>query len=304
MHNKQDQKPITRISPIAVAIFGLFLGILIVIILALTGILNFNPYGKDIRIRNFSEYFSGIPRSTRNELFANLYKITEINNQNPKLRVRDAKIRADSVVIRDYPSDNISYGEFIVDIPSLEQSYRGSFSWSKDPEKNASMNDHNNLITCLADFDLIYDSFGCLNIVTDNPYYTLAGKYPILRLLPLNVSNYDEEGNYHEYVVTYRPNANNTDITLVINDKTGGNLDSAIEMLKKYNVNLEKTSISYVDYKAFKDLINQASELAEEFGSSDTTQFETPVDTTVSNTPSAEENTQETPNEDNLAEGE
>lgn len=255
----KDQKPIIRIHPAIVAIFGLILGALIFGILAFTGIINFNPYGKGIRINNFSHHFQNVPRSNRNELYANLYKIVDENTPS-KFNVHDATIRDDSVVIKNYENDNISYGEFIVDIPSLSQSYRGQFTWSPDSDKNATLTDHNNIITCLATFDLVYDSFGCRNIVTDNSYYSLAGKYPVLRSLPIKVSNYDDEGNRHEYTITYRPTDNNSDITLIISDKTGGNLDSALEYLKKIGVNMENTKISYIDYKAFEELIESTEQ--------------------------------------------
>ena len=78
-----------------------------------------------------------------------------------------------------------------------------------------------------------------------------------MRILPINVASYDENGDRIEYNITYRSNSNNTDATLVINDKTGGNLESALELLKQEGVNIEETKISYVDYKAFQDLIEQ-----------------------------------------------
>lgn len=255
----QSHKSYPRPHPLLIVLLGLVIGGTIAATLAFTGILDFNPYGENIHIKNFSEHFPDIPRSNRQELFANLYKMVAENSPDKEeIKVKDAKIRDGSVVTRNYESDNLNYGEFIVDIQSLEQSYRGQFTWSPDAEKNATItNEYNNLITCLAEFDLKYDEFGCRNPAINNPFYILAGKYPILRTLPINVTKHDKNGNRVEYSVTYRPNSDNTDITLVINDKTGGNLESALELLEQEGVNIEETMISYVDYKAFQDLIEQ-----------------------------------------------
>lgn len=245
--SQQPQHPSKKLHPIFIAIIGLLAGVIITLVLFFTGILHFNPYGNDIRIHNFSEFFPDVPKDNRNQLFANLYKIIDENlTESPK--VKDATIRADSVVNRPNQSNNTTYSEFIVDIPSLQQSYRGQFTWSSDPDKNSTLTDHNNLVTCLAVFDLAYPSFGCRDILpTNEPFYTLAGKYPILRRLPLNISYYNKNNERVEYTVTYRPTENNTNITLIITDKTGGNLENAINRLQQEGVNTEKTKIEYVN---------------------------------------------------------
>lgn len=75
---------------------------------------------------------------------------------------------------------------------------------------------------------------------------SLLKNYPLIKELPIEVEYYKNNSIYIHYLITYMVNDDNTP-TILINDYTGGNHDSAIERIRAKGFNPEDYKIEYQD---------------------------------------------------------
>lgn len=240
-----------RLRPAIITFVCFMVGLIIIGILGASGIFHHNPYGNQIKITNFSRIFKDAPEQNRDAIFASLYQTVQENNvDNLDLStIKTAYIRKDSASINYNEAEDITYAEFIVDIPDAKQSYQGTFYWSND-DNNGSIEGYNNVIRCLPESKLIYPSFGCKDVFNQNTYNQLSDKYPFLNKLPIFDGYYagDNFTDYTSYSIRYETNEKGDElIALIITDKTGNSYDAAIKRLQEIGVDTNKITIRYKD---------------------------------------------------------
>lgn len=155
-----------QLNPLTVG--GVIVGAVVVILLvvSLMQIFRKNPYGPETRIDNIEIVDKKLPQDQKDQLFSQLYGILVDNISDGEPPESRALVREGTV---DYGYDEdlkIYAGNFIVDVPAVEQSYKVQLSWS--PEKNnPNLGGYPILITCAPKDLRIYASqTGCVNVLT------------------------------------------------------------------------------------------------------------------------------------------
>lgn len=246
-HNTQlNHKAIRNLI---IAGFGILFVVLLIITLSI--IFRRNPYGNEIKIDNFATYYADAPEDTRDIIFNNLYTIVKDNSpENTELPKSGAKIR-DGEAQNDFYEDlDLHYGNFIVDLESVQQSYRVQFEWS-EKSKNKNLSGYSVLLTCV-DADLaIYKDFVCHDSLSGNedPSNTLAKDFPLMLELPITIDYYI--GGYGRQVYYEITNQiNGEEYTVVITDYTGGNKSAALDKIRSLGFDPDDYTIEYRDYSA------------------------------------------------------
>lgn len=72
-------------------------------------------------------------------------------------------------------------------------------------------------------------------------------KAPLISLLPIEVEYYIQGKQYVHYQITFRVDSSNQ-VTILINDYTGGNHDAALERIRSEGYNPQDYSIKYQDH--------------------------------------------------------
>lgn len=246
-----ENKKKIEINPIKAIIIVFVIIALGFLIYSLYEIFRPNPYGDEIKIDNFAEYFSDVPRDKRDALFAGLYNIVADNaeaNGLSEIPRSGAMIRGGSAVSEYNELDKLHVGEFIVDIESIGQSYAGYYEWSNNNE--ASFSGYTTLYTCLVKEDLIYGSFSCNDMVSDS----VTTKFPITQYLPDTVDYFSYDySNHTNYKIAYSLNEDETKIILTVTDYTGGNLQEALDRIRSFGFNPDDYAIEYIDKSAEND---------------------------------------------------
>jgi hypothetical protein len=114
-------------------------------------------------INGFSERAENLPASRIELIEKNLYETIKTNVSNDdNLTVTDAVIRDGSYKqsLKD-SAKQIFFTTFVVDIPSLEQSYRVNDHYSPLPVQMSGLLDYATLVLCLDEDELIYGHFDC-----------------------------------------------------------------------------------------------------------------------------------------------
>ncbi|MBQ6393751.1 hypothetical protein IJH74_00685 [Candidatus Saccharibacteria bacterium] len=118
-----------------------------------------------VKINNLEEISKNYPKNPEKIDFIThaLYSTIDYNtNINPK-DVKDINIRNDTYVQIDNPRLGTHEVSYIVDIPSLEQSYQLHYIWADQDNNNESgSGDYTDYASCLQDESLaIYPDFNC-----------------------------------------------------------------------------------------------------------------------------------------------
>lgn len=237
-----------KIAIISCSIF--LIGVLIIGILGALGIFAKNPYGNGIKIDNFSQMIKSVPTDTKFAIFTSLYSIVKNNtSEDQEIPTSGALIRDGSLTSEYNPDSNITFNTFMVDIPSLQQSFFGQITWSKDEQ--ADLGGYPILFSCPNKDQLIYPAFKCTNMLGNNPTTELYDKYPIISQLPINISYYGSNySGYTNYVISYEADDDYKNIKLIITDYTGGNRENALNEIRKRGYNPSDYTIEYKDESA------------------------------------------------------
>lgn len=235
---------------------GIFLlGIILIVgILGALGVFHSNPFGNSTRIDNFSTYFKKVPTEKKDAVFAALYGTIGDNlDKSAIIPTSGAMIREGSVKTEYVEASLSNFSTFIVDIESIQQSYDVQMSWSNNP--NTTVAGYEILITCPTKAQLIYPDFDCRDFLSSDPLNKLYAQNPIVYILPIVVSYYDQNHKLISYRINYNVIDDNTKIKLIITDYTGGNRERAIQTLKEKGIkDPEQYEIEYVDDSAPKFL--------------------------------------------------
>lgn len=146
-----------------------------------------NQFGNGIKIQNFNKKVKNLPKTQKDSIESMLYNTVKSNTTDgTKLKISDAFIR-DKSESQGFNSTNKAYtGYFIVDIPSIKQSYQVNYFYPTD-EKLISGPGYDATITCPLEQQLIYGAFKC----KDDSSNQISGIDPILKYLPKTTLTYE-----------------------------------------------------------------------------------------------------------------
>jgi hypothetical protein len=228
---------------IIIALTAFFLLVLLIIILFIN---QGSKYGNGIAINNYNKYIPNLPDDRKNSINSTLYNIVKTNLKTSDIKVSDANIRDGSVKYNYDSNTNISSGSFIVDMPSIKQSYFISYEWSND-SNNSNLSGYSSAAACLTADKLIYGEFNCEDDFSKSKNNT--NQDPILSHLPYSTFN---------YTITANIDNNNkvgldVNIILYLSDTRNGNRESSInrykteinEWIKSINLTPDNYSINY-----------------------------------------------------------
>lgn len=121
------------------------------------------PGPTTIAITNFNNVVIGLPTDRRRLIEENLFITVEMNlpNDDDPAAITDASIRNGSYSRSFDDQTQILSTEFIVDIPSIKQSYRVTDIFSALPPEVTGLFDHTTNVFCLDASQLIYPPFDC-----------------------------------------------------------------------------------------------------------------------------------------------
>ena len=195
------------------------IGLAIVFLVACIAIFAYyllNRHNEMVVITNLNTCVTDMSSADQDEIFRSIYPyIKEQNAVNliPTQASYEGIVRAGTCQTQDYDIDGQKshYTEFILDIPTLQQSYRISFNWVKTYEEKLPETDLGHAgVSCLEPEELIYDDFNCDQnslITTIN-----ANGDPILEVLPYFGDGYSlsptlstESSSGYSIILTYDP---------------------------------------------------------------------------------------------------
>jgi len=126
-----------------------------------------------IVINNFTTIVENLSKSEREIIEQNLCWTIGLNTTVDVTEITDANIR-ESSYHQTYNSNKKVYTTtFLVDIPSLRQTYAVSDKWSPVPAGQSDLSDYSAMVLCPSEEDLVFGPFPtCLDVVKwqDDPY--------------------------------------------------------------------------------------------------------------------------------------
>lgn len=140
----------------------LAIAVIVLLVVSLMQLFRKNPYGPETRIDNI-EVVDDLPQTQKDQIFAQLYSVLKYNLGENEPPASGAIVR-EGTVDYGYNEDTKVYsGSFIVDVPSVEQSYKVQLDWSPEPD-NMYLGGYPVLITCVPKSLQIYESqTGCID---------------------------------------------------------------------------------------------------------------------------------------------
>jgi len=143
-----------------------------------------SDYGPQLRIKNYDSKIKNLPNTRKQSIESMLYSTVKSNNADPQ-NVSDANIREGSNY-QDYISDKKLYsGSFIVDLPSIKQSYVVNYKYSSI-DNSIDNSGYPVLVSCLSGDKIIYSEFKCTDLLA--PQY--IDYDPIVKSLPYDTLKY------------------------------------------------------------------------------------------------------------------
>ncbi len=191
-----------------------------------------------IKINNYQDIVKNLSGQEYDSILGILEYTLSLNTSTPASEIKDISIRENSYR-QDYV-DNIYSTLFIVDIPSLQQSYQIVDRYSR----SGLAGDYNIQTRCVFGDDLIYPEFKCkdrISVENDQPFAD-----PIQYVLPLNGTYFQirASGGVEKVGVTIKLNM--PEPTRENNIKAGEYYKSlALERIKTLGFTPENYEISY-----------------------------------------------------------
>lgn len=204
-----------------------------------------NKNNKEIQINNYDALIPDLPADRKKALDITLYNVVKNNLKTENFNINDATIRDGSVISEFDKSANIHTGSFIVDLPSIEQSYKATYIWSAD-KNNINAVGYTATIACLPTDKLVYGNFDCVDDFSHSKIK--AERDPILNSLPYSTFNYSITADNDSGKIGL-----NIDIFLYLADTRDGGRDAsikqyesdALDWIKSKKLNPDDYTIKY-----------------------------------------------------------
>ena len=155
-NSEKIKKPV---NPLVIGGFALGVVLIVLLVITLKNLLRTNAYGDEVRIDNFTTYFNNVPQNEKDLIFHQLYTIIS-NNMSGEIPKDGAVVREGTSEYRHNKSTKVYYGKFIVDIPTIEQSYSVQFEWSPDADSEY-LGGYPVMMSCVPKAERIYQNFSC-----------------------------------------------------------------------------------------------------------------------------------------------
>jgi hypothetical protein len=148
-----------------------------------------------VHIGNISDYTKGKPQNDTwlSAVEKELLKLLRKNSDRPGLAAKDvaaAVVREGSYSQIYDGKTGVSTVDFIVDVPSLKQSYGAHYEWGSDGGNDPDIGMR--ILSCLPSNQLIYEKFACKDAMVEQ--YGWPSYDDILEYLP-----YHDASNYYIY---------------------------------------------------------------------------------------------------------
>ena len=148
-------------------LFGIFIALIAIVVVISLAINHWqNSHDNQITINNLGDYATNVPDSTRAEIYNAAFRAARSNSTGQTeetLSAADATIREGSATSSFNSTTGLHSGNFIVDIPSLKQSYRIYYEWLSDRASSSiRLGDYTTSVTCLHPDEYIYDFYPCI----------------------------------------------------------------------------------------------------------------------------------------------
>ena len=164
----QPNKERKQINPVVIGAIIVGIVALVLLIITLMNVFRTNPYGDETKIDNLSDSYSNLPQNEKDLIFFQLYNIIADNVSDSEPVPSSGALVRDGSAEYNYNKDTQVYaGNFIVDIPTVEQSYKVQFEWSP-VDNNQNLGGYPVLITCVADDLKIYANDNCKDLFSKN----------------------------------------------------------------------------------------------------------------------------------------
>lgn len=183
---QEQYKKEVRINPFAIGGLILTLMTTVLLVLSVKGLFEDNSYGLEIKIDNLSEEINDLPQDYKDFIYNQLYAIVKKNSKG------DEFIPNSGAFVREgsstYSQDaGVYYGNFIVDIPEIQQSYRVQFEGSTGSNISA-LGGYPVVVTCLEPELQIYDNRNCQEIIESSSSTYWDNRYQIKYTFGENIS--------------------------------------------------------------------------------------------------------------------
>lgn len=145
------------------AIFAIAL--IVLLVFALIKLLRGNEFGEEIKINNLTSEYQNLPQMRQDLIANNLFEAVMFNSPEGTTVPADGAVVREGTAEYDYDEQaKLYYGNFVVDIPEIKQSYRVQFEWTTD-NNNEYTGGYPVVISCLEKELVIYPEFECKNMV-------------------------------------------------------------------------------------------------------------------------------------------
>lgn len=177
-------------KPLVIAILcgGVFV-VVVIAMIVLAVIHNTQKDDSSITIQNYGTYVKNLSDSEKKNIEMTLYSTVSKNSSGSVAgsTIKDASIRDSSY--SQSLNEEVYTTRFIVDIPSIKQSYEVKDLFSHQPVSKSGLTDYTTLVLCLDKSQLKYGDFNCQDRISEEA--GLQKSDPILQYLPVSNLDYD-----------------------------------------------------------------------------------------------------------------
>lgn len=200
-----------RQNPAVVGIFVFLQVIFIILIIVVVINTKTNTFQEsNLSISNLEQDLQNLPTNSVDAIQTVLYDaIADNKGTLTNLKDSDAKVRKDTLINLYFEKQNMHYTSFIVDIPSIEQSYQIFHEWSDDNANPYYLTNHVTIAMCPKKEQTIYVDFQCHDRYSQN-----GQAFVVSEFLPyMNSSGYNTFIKYDRapYTIIISPNTFNVD---------------------------------------------------------------------------------------------
>ena len=211
--------------------------ILMAVIISLVFI--FRQNSNQIAIGNYDKYIKSLPKERRLLINTQLYNIIKSSSPDKEIKINDAIIREGSYTETFNESEKTYSSTLIIDIPSIKQSYRAIFNWSKDT--NVTLKGDSLKFGCLPKDQLIYDDFNCSKILN----IPVINTDPILLYVP-----YTDDSSGIKYKISAHINNSVIEyLSIFLNTCSSYSKEKykaeALDWIRSKNINPDNYTIKY-----------------------------------------------------------
>ena len=162
----------------------------------------------------FDSLPADLPDSSKSAFESAIYEITSLNQENIGNIASSGVIVREGSIKNQYLNElNLHYLSFIVDIPSIQQSYHLIYRWSDDKNNRYMPADEPLMAICLPKSQMIYPDFNCRD--------SYNGKGPQTAVYFLK--NYDLKVNNQSFSITPKGKTNEDNFYYQVAINTCGN---------------------------------------------------------------------------------